>query len=1070
MSNLIRGFSCSKSGLLAAMLMSGVAVGLAGCGATQPQGIGAKSAALRGRAMGGQQPVAGAVIQLYAAGSGGDRYAASPQITKTIVTTGADGSFNISGEYTCPSDSVEVYLTATGGNPGLPGTVNNGALALMTALGPCGAIASLPYIELNEVTTVATVAALYPYMSGYAAVASGTSDAAQMAAAFTAVNEYADISQGMTPGPALPAGYYAQQIQINTLADAIAGCVNTAGGAANDGSACGDLFAEATPPYGGVAPTDTVGALIDILNNPAQNVTDLYKLKAKATAFQPTLTAAPASWALPIVLVSTPAFSPGSATFDTNQAIYLTDTDPNAVIYYTTDGTQPTAASTVYTDPVLVIGAETINAFAVESGIVSSGVGTGTYGISAGLLQLAAPGYSVSETAGTATLKVSRTGSLVGAASVTYATADGSAVAGTAYTASSGTLTWADQDAGSRTITVPIVDQHVTGGSQSFSVTLSGATGDGLGTQTSSTVTIADNDAVHGTIQFSAAKYRTTETGGVLTIPVTRTGGLSGAVSAQVGSVDGTALAGLDYTAVSSSVSWADGVGGTQMVQVAILNPGVVGVPKSFSLLLSGASGGAVPGSPSTALVRVFDQPGTGTTWYVDAVHGSDGNNGKSLPQAFATFQPAVAAAQAGDTVLAEDGNYNNPYGATLYLNNGGSAAGGYIVYEPAPGANPVIQLGIYSYGAVQVVPGAAYVIVEGFTVTGSNDKLTFAGAQSAEGPAGYEDQQNIVYNGSCISVNGNTNTTQQTGAVQPNHVLILDNTASYCGSGIGSGAADYVTISGNTIFDNAWYTIYGASAISMLGSYDTNPGDTSYRMFITDNVIYGNEEFIPWISQGVITDGEAIIMDSNLNAQYVGAGLNYPAYGGRFLIANNVIYNDGSSAVEVFESAHVDVVNNTTFNDNLNQNSEAGRGELSISGGSSDVNVFNNIFYSSTDGIARAVSLFEDCPTCHIDYNLYYGGAANFYSSPDNGNGPHDLFADPLYVSAPLLTINGDDTPLPTDQLNAPTGYNLQLLPGSPAIGAGTATFNGYAAPAVDIVGNPRPSANGYTLGAYSQ
>jgi hypothetical protein len=46
----------------------------------------------------------------------------------------------------------------------------------------------------------------------------------------------------------------------------------------------------------------------------------------------------------------------------------------------------------------------------------------------------------------------------------------------------------------------------------------------------------------------------------------------------------------------------------------------------------------------------------------------------------------------------------------------------------------------------------------------------------------------------------------------------------------------------------------------------------------------------------------------------------------------------------------------------------------------------------------------------------------------------------------------------------------NLQLLTGSPLIGAGSATFNGVTAPNKDIQGNMRPSAaHGVSMGAYA-
>src|SRR5580704_2135816 len=71
---------------------------------------------LKGSVHGGQQPVYGAAIRLYAAGASGYGQGAT-NLLATPVTTDPAGGFNISGDYTCPSATTQVYLTATGGDP-----------------------------------------------------------------------------------------------------------------------------------------------------------------------------------------------------------------------------------------------------------------------------------------------------------------------------------------------------------------------------------------------------------------------------------------------------------------------------------------------------------------------------------------------------------------------------------------------------------------------------------------------------------------------------------------------------------------------------------------------------------------------------------------------------------------------------------------------------------------------------------------------------------------------------------------------------------------------------------------
>ena len=158
--------------------------------------------ALSGMVHGGQQGVSGATIQLYAAGATGYGSAATAFLTKT-VTTDAAGSFTITGDYTCPTASTQVYIVATGGNPGLSPGTNNAALAMMAALGPCGNLTSSTFIFIDEVTTVASVYALAPFMSAGGGTKLGTSstNAKGLANAFATVNNLVNTAKGTAPGP-----------------------------------------------------------------------------------------------------------------------------------------------------------------------------------------------------------------------------------------------------------------------------------------------------------------------------------------------------------------------------------------------------------------------------------------------------------------------------------------------------------------------------------------------------------------------------------------------------------------------------------------------------------------------------------------------------------------------------------------------------------------------------------------------------------------------------------------------------------------------------------------------------
>jgi len=76
-----------------------------------------------------------------------------------------------------------------------------------------------------------------------------------------------------------------------------------------------------------------------------------------------------------------PAFSPVAGTYTAAQTVTITDTTPNATIYFTTDGSTPTTSSTVYSSPITVSSTETLNAIATASGYSTSPIASALYTI-----------------------------------------------------------------------------------------------------------------------------------------------------------------------------------------------------------------------------------------------------------------------------------------------------------------------------------------------------------------------------------------------------------------------------------------------------------------------------------------------------------------------------------------------------------------------------------------------------------------------------------------------------------------------------------------------------------------
>jgi len=80
--------------------------------------------------------------------------------------------------------------------------------------------------------------------------------------------------------------------------------------------------------------------------------------------------------------VATPTFSPGVGTYASDQSVTISTTTTGSTIYYTTDGTDPTTSSTLYSSPVSVVGEGTgimLRAIAAKTQMQNSAVASGIY-------------------------------------------------------------------------------------------------------------------------------------------------------------------------------------------------------------------------------------------------------------------------------------------------------------------------------------------------------------------------------------------------------------------------------------------------------------------------------------------------------------------------------------------------------------------------------------------------------------------------------------------------------------------------------------------------------------------
>jgi Calx-beta domain len=189
---------------------------------------------------------------------------------------------------------------------------------------------------------------------------------------------------------------------------------------------------------------------------------------------------------------------------------------------------------------------------------IADAQGIGTIYDNEGPPSLVVTDVSGAEASGTLSFSVLLTNASGSSVSVDYATADGSAIAGSDYTATSGTLTF-NPGQTSKTVPVTIANDALAEDDETFTLTLSNATG-GIAIADPQGVGTIVNDDLDPTVSVGNASVVEGDIGTTtLSLPVTLSGPSGREVDVDYATSDGTATAGSDYTATSGTLVFAAG-------------------------------------------------------------------------------------------------------------------------------------------------------------------------------------------------------------------------------------------------------------------------------------------------------------------------------------------------------------------------------------------------------------------------------------------------------------------------------------------------------------------------------
>ena len=218
------------------------------------------------------------------------------------------------------------------------------------------------------------------------------------------------------------------------------------------------------------------------------------------------------------------------------------------------------------------------------------------------------PVVTVEEAAGSVSMVVRCLWDLTAPTEVRYATRDLGATAGVDYEARASTLTFnVDQEA--HVITVPILNDGLVEGLESFEIILSGVTGSPVLVHPRGLAIVLDNDTG---LEFTSAEYVASEGGGAVRLAVRRGDDGTEPLTVEFATRPGTAKPGEDYTPASGTLTLAPGETDRTFF-VPVLEDSHLEIEETFAVFLRQPGPGAALGEVASAVVRLLDNDRPGS-------------------------------------------------------------------------------------------------------------------------------------------------------------------------------------------------------------------------------------------------------------------------------------------------------------------------------------------------------------------------------------------------------------------------------------------------------------------------
>lgn len=264
---------------------------------------------------------------------------------------------------------------------------------------------------------------------------------------------------------------------------------------------------------------------------------------------------------------------------------------------------------------------------------------------------------------------------------VDYTTANGLATAGSDYTLTSGTLTFAPAEGNKiKQIVVPVSGDCLIEDNETFTVSLTNVLNAAL-LKATGTGTI-QNDDLPGTVQFSSANFQLSENGGTALITVTRGSGLGDSISVNYATSDGTAGETADYQAAGGTLIF--GCHETSKTFTVTSNDDLLDEnEETIILTLSAPANGAMLGAQFQATLTINDDDGPPGILHPAEAEVGDQKAGSILFFPFYISSVANSARENTRFNLTNTDISRAAYVHLFFIENGGTVADSYICLTP---------------------------------------------------------------------------------------------------------------------------------------------------------------------------------------------------------------------------------------------------------------------------------------------------------------------------------------------------------------------------------------------------